>query len=244
MPIDEQGGSSIIEAMIKQFNPKTDITMTVEQCRQFDQRAINVIGIPGAVLMENAGRGCAQIIIDRLKQSGGRKVCIFCGTGNNGGDGFVIARHLHNAGLLPSVFVCGESVKIKGDAEINYKIVLKMNIPVGVIAPAAENVEEQVAAAGGDCDLIADAIFGTGFKGVLKGGFEKIVKKINSLKKPIVAVDCPSGLDCDTGEPAGVAIKADITVTFAAAKRGFKTPQSQKYTGHIYVASIGVEPPR
>lgn len=216
--------------------------MTTEQCRQFDQRAINVIGIPGVVLMENAGCGCAQIIIDRLKQTGGRKVCVFCGTGNNGGDGFVIARHLHNAGLLPSVFICGETAKIKADAEINYKIILKMNIPVGQINPAAETVEEQASVAAGDCDLIVDAIFGTGFKGVLAGGFEKIVKKINSLKKTIAAVDCPSGLDCDTGVPQGEAIKADITVTFAAAKCGFKNPQSQKYTGEIYVASIGIEP--
>ena len=240
--IDGLAARGIIGAMIKQFNPKTDITMTVEQCRQFDQRAINVIGIPGVVLMENAGRSCAEIIIARLKQTGGRKVCIFCGTGNNGGDGFVIARHLHNAGLLPSVFICGEATKIKGDAELNYKIVSKMNIAVGGINPAAENVEKQIDASAGGCDLLVDAIFGTGFSGVLKGGFEKIVRKINLLGKTVVAVDCPSGLDCDTGEPAGAVIKADITVTFAAAKCGFKNPESKKFTGEIYVASIGIEP--
>jgi NAD(P)H-hydrate epimerase len=227
--------------MMKKFDAKNDCVMTVQGCREFDGWAINVAGVPGAVLMENAGRSCAEIIIERLKQTGGRKVCVFCGTGNNGGDGFVIARHLLNVGLLPSIFICGEAAKIKGDAEINYKIVLKMNIPVGQINPAAENVEEQVNAAAGDCDLIADAIFGTGFKGVLAGGFEKIVGKINSFGKTVAAVDCPSGLDCDTGEAKGAAINADITVTFAAAKCGFKNSESKKYTGEVYVASIGIE---
>jgi NAD(P)H-hydrate epimerase len=227
--------------MMKKFDAKNDCVMTVQGCREFDGWAINVAGVPGAVLMENAGRSCAEIIIERLKQTGGRKVCVFCGTGNNGGDGFVIARHLHNAGLLPSVFLCGEAAKIKGDAEVNYKIVLKMNIAVGQISPVAENVEEQVNDAAGDCDLIVDAIFGTGFSGALAGGFEKIVRKINSLGKIVAAVDCPSGLDCDTGLPNGIAIKADITVTFAAAKCGFKNPQSKKYTGEVYVASIGIE---
>lgn len=227
--------------MIKKFDAKTDFTMTVEQCRQFDQRAINVVGVPGAVLMENAGRSCAEIIIERLKKTGGRKICIFCGTGNNGGDGFVIARHLYNAGLLPSVFVCGDAAKIKGDAEINYKIISNMGIAVNEINITAENIEEQIAAAAGSCDLIADAIFGTGFKGALTGGFEKIVKKINSLGKTVVAVDCPSGLNCDAGVPDGAAIEADITVTFAAGKCGFKNSKSQKYTGEVYVASIGIE---
>lgn len=228
--------------MIRQFDPKTDFTLTGGQIRDFDAWAIKSAGIPGIVLMENAGRGCAEVIIEQLNKLACRKVCVFCGTGNNGGDGFVIARHLVNAGFEAVVAVLGNTAKIKGDAEVNYKIASNMNIPISELDPSSGQIEEDIEKITDGCDLLVDAIFGTGLKGQLANGFDLIVKKINSLGKPAVAVDVPSGLDCDTGKPLGNAVKASITVTFAAAKKGFTNPLAAEYTGRIYIASIGIEP--
>jgi hydroxyethylthiazole kinase-like uncharacterized protein yjeF len=228
--------------MFRQFDPKTDFTLTAQQIRDFDGWAIKSAGIPGAVLMENAGRSCGEVIIEHLKKSAGRKVCIFCGTGNNGGDGFVIARHLVNAGFPAVIAILGNASKIRGDAEINYKIASNMKIPISELDPSSRQIEKDIEKITDNCDLLVDAIFGTGFKGPLTGGFDLVVKKINSLGKPVVAVDIPSGLDCDTGLPLLNAVKASITVTFAAAKKGFTNPLAAEYTGRIYIASIGIEP--
>jgi NAD(P)H-hydrate epimerase len=261
--------------MIRKFDRQKDLVLTRQQVRDFDSWAINTASVPGVVLMENAGRSCAEIVIAELKKRNGSKVCIFCGTGNNGGDGFVIARHLTNAGFSVVVGLCGPSSKInpvrnctpsetaaksdpsltghtekacvmkknisngiKGDALVNYKIALNMKIVIEEF-PDREN---SVRALAKDCDLIVDAIFGTGLAGSLAGGFDKLINTINSLGRPIIAVDIPSGLDCDKGEPLETAIKALATVTFAAAKKGFKNPKSAEYTGDVYIASIGIEP--
>ena len=224
--------------MIKKFDSDKDTVLTRQQVRDFDTWAINSASVPGVVLMENAGRSCAEIVSAELKKRGGSKVCIFCGTGNNGGDGFVIARHLKNAGFEVVVILCGPPEKIKGDAGINYKIALNMKIPIKELP----QTQQQVESLAGNCDLIVDAIFGTGLTGRLREDFVGLINAINSLNKPVIAVDIPSGLDCDTGLPLDTAIKAVATVTFAAAKKGFKNPASSEYTGDIYVASIGIEP--
>lgn len=224
--------------MIRKFDRQKDLVLTRQQVRDFDAWAINTASVPGVVLMENAGRSCAEIVISELKKRNGSKVCIFCGTGNNGGDGFVIARHLKNAGFSVVVGLCGPSSKIKGDALVNYKIASNIKITIEEL-PDREN---SVRALAKDCDLIVDAIFGTGLTGSLAGGFDKLINTINSLNKPIVAVDIPSGLDCDTGLTLETAVKAIATVTFAAAKKGFKSPESAQYTGDVYIASIGIEP--
>jgi NAD(P)H-hydrate epimerase len=236
--IDAFGSNSIISDMIRKFDRQKDLVLTRQQVRDFDSWAINTADVPGVVLMENAGRSCAEIVITELKKRNGSKVCIFCGTGNNGGDGFVIARHLTNAGIDVVVGLCGPSSKIKGDALVNYKIASNMKIAIKELADR----ESSVRALAKDCDLIVDAIFGTGLAGSLAGGFDKLINTINSLGKPIIAVDIPSGLDCDTGEPLETAVKALATVTFAAAKKGFKNPKSTEYTGDVYIASIGIEP--
>jgi NAD(P)H-hydrate epimerase len=228
--------------MTRKFDKENDLVLTRQQVRDFDAWAINTALVPGVILMENAGRGCAEVIIDELKKLSGQKVCIFCGTGNNGGDGFVIARHLVNGGFETNIALCGQSSKIKGDAEINYKIICRMGILIKELQPTQADIEKAVEIFAGDCDLIVDAIFGTGLTGALGDGFDKLVNAINSLNKPIVAVDIPSGLDCDTGKPLGTAIRATVTVTFAAAKKGFTNADSAKYTGEIYIASIGIEP--
>jgi len=196
--------------------------------------------IPSVVLMENAGRGAAEIIIEKFKSQGFLKVCIFCGTGNNGGDGFVIARHLKNAGFDVAVIICGPASKIKGDALINYQIIRNMKIAVQEFQSPGE-ITNQIKSVANNRDIIVDAIFGTGFTGQLSQEFTALIDAINAINKPIIAVDIPSGLDCDTGQPLNTSIKASATITFAAAKKGYLNPQSEQYTGEIYVASIGIE---
>ncbi len=228
--------------MVRKFDRQKDFVLTRQQVRDFDSWAINTAGVPGVVLMENAGRGCAEVVIAELKKCKGSRVCIFCGTGNNGGDGFVIARHLKNAGFNVNIILCGPASKIKGDAEINYKIAAKMGIAIKEIKISTENTAKDVEVGTKDCDLIVDAIFGTGLAGNLGDEFVGLINAINSLNKPIAAVDIPSGLDCDSGEVLSTAVKAIATVTFAAAKKGFKNPKSIGYTGEVYIASIGIEP--
>jgi NAD(P)H-hydrate epimerase len=225
--------------MIKKFDRQKDSVMTRQEVRDFDAYSINTLGIPGVILMENAGRGCGEIAIAELKKRGGSKVCIFCGTGNNGGDGFVIVRHLKNAGFDVNIVLCGSAAKIKGDALVNYKIAVNMEIKIKEFTEPEKIDAGKLAA---DCDLIVDAIFGTGLTGELKPEFAKIINSINALNKPVIAVDIPSGLDCDEGKPLPTAIRAIATVTFVAAKKGFQTVSSAEYTGEVYIASIGIEP--
>ena len=228
--------------MLKRFNIQHDNVLTRRQVRDVDAWAISILGIPGVVLMENAGRGCADIIIPELKNRGGKNVCIFCGTGNNGGDGFVIARLLTNAGYKVKIILCGPPAKIKGDALISFNIARNMQIPITEISLTQGKVNEEVAKHAGGSDLIVDAIFGTGLTGELSDIFIEIINAINLLNKPVIAVDIPSGLDCDKGEPIGASIKAIATVTFVASKQGFQNSRSMNYTGDVYIASIGVEP--
>lgn len=221
---------------------KRYIVMTREEARDFDCRAINTIGIPGVVLMENAGRSCAELIKEKLKHTANPKVCIFCGTGNNGGDGYVIARHLHNSGFEVIVVIFGDKGKIKGDAAINLDVLIALNLPVECINPDSPDITRQVKKFTSKADMIVDSLLGTGLTGQVKNGYKNIIEAINSLECPVVAVDIPSGLDCDTGQPLGAAVKADYTVTFAALKKGFTAEQAKQYTGEIFIASIGLEP--
>jgi NAD(P)H-hydrate epimerase len=225
---------------------KTDdksLLMSGEQVRAFDAWATNELGVPGMVLMENAGRSCAELIAEKFSATDKPRVCIFCGTGNNGGDGFVIARHLLNAGFKPVVVLCGRRNKIKGDARANLGIIEELGVPIEQLdVDAPDDINSKVKSLAKDACLIVDAIFGTGLTGQLRDEYKRLIEAINSLGCPILSVDIPSGLDCDTGQPLVTAIKARWTVTFVAAKKGFVLETAQTYTGEIYVASIGVEP--
>jgi hydroxyethylthiazole kinase-like uncharacterized protein yjeF len=213
--------------------------MTAAQVRAVDGWAISSMSIAGVVLMENAGSRTAEIIIQRLGDADGKRVSIFCGAGNNGGDGYVIARHLHNAGSSVKVLICADRAKITGDALINLQIIEKMELDIESIDPAVENAVQSAS----DSDIIVDAIFGTGLTGQLRGNYIKLIENINGLDVDVVAVDIPSGLDCDEGVPLGAAINAVATVTFVAVKKGFKNITAKKYTGDIYIASIGIQKP-
>ena len=226
---------------MEKYSPdKKCLVMSRDEVRAFDTWAINTIGIPGVVLMENAGRSCAELIEEKLKDAAGKKVCIFCGTGNNGGDGYVIARHLINRGINVTIVVCGDRNKIKGDAKINLDILEQMGESAELLNPSDQDLAGRVERFVAGASVIVDGLFGTGLRGQLSDEYKSLIEGINVSNCPILAVDIPSGLDCDIGEPLGTAIRATWTVTFVAVKKGFVSESAAQYTGEVFVASIGI----
>ena len=228
--------------MEKYVPDKETVVMTRDEVRAVDGWAINTLGVPGAVLMENAGRSCAELIKEKLKDTTEPKVCIFCGTGNNGGDGYVIARHLINNNIRVTVVVCGDPAKIKGEARINLDILERMDQPIEQLTPADDHISDRINSFTADADMLVDGLFGTGLRGQLSDAYQRLIEDMNACHCPVLAVDIPSGLDCDSGEPLGAAVQAAWTVTFVAVKKGFTFPSASPYTGEIFVASIGVHP--
>ena len=229
---------------MEKYSPdKKCVVMSRDEVRAFDSWAINELGIPGVVLMENAGRSCAELIKEKLADVTAPRVCIFCGTGNNGGDGYVIARHLLNSGFSVVVVIIGDRNKIKGDAKINLDILERLGQPIERLNLSDSDIPGRVKGFAGGADMLVDGLFGTGLSGKLSDEYKQLIENINAQRCPILAVDIPSGLDCDTGEPLGAAIKASWTVTFAAVKKGFTSAKAiTQYAGEIFVASIGAEP--
>jgi len=206
-----------------------------ERVRNVDRIAIEELGLPGIALMENAGRGTAELL---LKQENARRIVICAAGGNNGGDGFVIARHLWLAGCDVKVWLVSSSEKLTGDARINYLVTTRLGIPVR--ESPAEELDESFEESLDEADWVVDALFGTGLSSSVRAPYDRFIQRINSAKKNVLAVDLPSGLDCDTGQPLGVAIKATLTATFVALKTGFSQPGANEWTGKVEVISIGV----
>ncbi len=212
-------------------------SLSRREVRDFDRLAIEQWGVPGVVLMENAGRGAADAIEDYLGEVTGKNITVVAGIGNNGGDGFVIARHLHLRGASVVVFVVGDMAKMTPDAATNFAILKPIKIDVHpCLGEELSSLAEQLR----DFDLVVDALGGTGISGLLRGDMSIAVEQINAADKPVVAVDIPTGLDCDTGEAQGQTVKAALTVTFVARKIGFDAPVASGYTGKVVVADIGV----
>jgi NAD(P)H-hydrate epimerase len=206
------------------------------QARALDRRAIEDFGVPGVVLMENAGRGIAELML-RLGVHGPVVVC--CGRGNNGGDGLVIARHLDNAGVSVRVLLFAEPDEVTGDAAINYRILARSGPPILLMPPSKfewEVLQKELAVA----DWIVDALFGTGLSSPLRPPFDRVVEAVNVTSARLMAVDIPSGLDCDTGEPLGPTIRAHHTATVAALKAGFMQPAAQPWLGQVHVIDMGM----
>ena len=217
--------------------------MSRAEVRAVDNWAINTLCVPGVVLMENAGRSCAELMKEKLADVSEPKICIFCGTGNNGGDGYVIVRHLLNSGFKVIVVICGDRSKIRGDAKINLDILERMGQPMDYLDLKGGDIPSRVKDFAAGADMLVDGLFGTGLNGQLSDEYTQLIESINSENCPVLAVDIPSGLDCDTGEPLGAAIRANYTVTFVVVKKGFScTDAVSQYTGDIFTASIGVEP--
>ncbi|MGD0090261.1 MAG: NAD(P)H-hydrate epimerase [Planctomycetota bacterium] len=220
------------------------LVLSREEVREVDRLAIEQLGIPGVVLMENAGRAVAEETLKLLaREPASLTAVLLCGGGNNGGDGYVAARHLHNAGVRVLVCNAAEPSRRGGDAAVFRAIVEKMELPSRDILTAA-----QLAAAEAElkkANVFVDALLGTGFHGAMHPHLASLVRLCNALAlegRKTVAVDVPSGLDCDTGQAAAPTIRADLTVTFVAMKKGFLQPEARKYLGQIVVASIGISP--
>lgn len=210
------------------------------QVREFDRLAIEQWGVPGVVLMENAGRGATDAIEDFLGGVSDKDIAVAAGVGNNGGDGFVVARHLHLRGASVTAFVVGDAAKMTPDASTNFAILKPLKIDVhSCTGEELPNLSEKLRRFA----LVVDALGGTGISGPLRGDLSIAVEQINASGKPIVAIDIPTGLDCDTGAAHEPTIKAKLTVTFAARKIGFDAPGASDYTGKVIVADIGVAPP-
>ncbi|HPF39001.1 MAG TPA: NAD(P)H-hydrate epimerase [Phycisphaerae bacterium] len=222
------------------FNPDEQTHLTRAQVREVDRRAIEDYGVPGVVLMENAGRHATDLIREvlvKFEPVTRRFIAVVCGRGNNGGDGFVIARHMSNAGNCVEIFLAAEPNDLKGDALINYDIARKMGIPIN---PFVSGKDIYVGLARlRNSILIVDAILGTGFHGAVRPPLDVAIQGLNDIQKMICAIDVPSGLDCDTGEPSNATIRAKITITFVARKIGFRSESAKAFLGDVKVADIG-----
>lgn len=204
------------------------------EMRALDRAAIDDVGIPGVVLMENAGRLCAERIRETVPAA--EAVWIFCGAGNNGGDGFVIARHLAERGVSPTIVLLADPGKLGGDTLVNFRICEALAIPIMRCADAAST--DQLAIP--ETAPIVDAIFGTGLSKPLQGHYAAAVSRINRHKGPIFAVDIPSGINADTGAVMGVAVSATHTVSFALPKWGLLLEPGASHVGQLTVAEIGI----
>lgn len=208
------------------------------EVRELDRHAIEDLGLPGAVLMENAGRGAAELL---LRLGVHAPVAICCGKGNNGGDGFVIARHLHNHGISVRLLLFARPGELAGDAAIHFQVAVRLGLPLEVFDQAPPT-PEAIMAGLQDCEWVVDALFGTGLAGPVRPPFDLVIDTLNASGRRIFAVDIPSGLDCDTGQPLGATIRAERTATFVALKKGFVEPGSRVWTGQVHVIDIGLPP--
>ncbi|MEX0703576.1 MAG: NAD(P)H-hydrate epimerase [Planctomycetales bacterium] len=214
---------------------RTIRSLSRDAVRDVDRRAIEEYGLPGIVLMENAGRGAADVL--RALGVGGR-VVICAGKGNNGGDGFVIARHLDLRGIEVRVLSFVDPADLRGDAAINFRVIERSGIPLRVVTGDVrwDEIDRELAAA----EWIVDALLGTGAAGAVRPPFDRVIGRINAAGRRVLAVDLPSGMDCDTGGPLGACVRADHTVTFVARKKGFDAPGAAEWTGTVHVVEIGV----
>ncbi|HLL88847.1 MAG TPA: NAD(P)H-hydrate epimerase [Tepidisphaeraceae bacterium] len=205
--------------------------LTRSQVRDVDRRSIQDYHVPGIVLMENAARAVADQACLMLDGQCAGEVLILCGGGNNGGDGLAVARHLHNRGANVTIALTVDPALYAGDALINWQVVSAMGLDITDATPALLERSRAL--------LIVDAIFGTGLTHPPRDPFPALAAAVEKSDKPVLAVDVPSGLDCDTGVPPGACIAADRTVTFVAEKVGFAADAAKRYLGHVVVADIG-----
>jgi NAD(P)H-hydrate epimerase len=206
-----------------------------EEVRSIDARAVDEIGMPTVILMENAGRGAAEVLRSRVDATQLPSVLILCGPGNNGGDGAVVARHLENWGFGVSVVWFADPSRLRGDALVQWSILNKSGTDQTAWSGDVAGLDALIA----PFDWLVDSLLGTGLTRPVEGLLRDVVEAINRSGKPVLALDLPSGLDADLGVPLGVAVKATVTATFVAPKMGFQAPGAVEYTGEVAVADIG-----
>ncbi len=208
-----------------------------KEMQAIDRLAIERYGVSGLTLMENAGRGVVVELKKRFNNLSNKRVVVFCGKGNNGGDGFVIARHLFNLGAEVIALLTGKRVDLKNDDAANAELAINLGVPVqevninnlSSIAPSLES-----------CDLIVDALFGTGLTRPAIGLYEQTIEKINAAEKFVVAVDIPSGIDSDTGQLMGAHVKANLTFALGLLKRGHLLYPAAEAMGEVEIVDIGL----
>lgn len=208
--------------------------LSQEALRQVDQLALEQLGIPGLLLMENAARGvCRQI------QTTGpwRRIVIVCGYGNNGGDGLAVARLLAAEGQAAEVLLIRAGRRLTPDAQANLDFLARSGLPV---QQTSDEVAELIPGSLTASDLIVDCLLGTGIQGAVRPPFADVIRQINASDAQVLAVDVPSGMNCDSGEPCGCCVRADWTVTFVAAKQGFAAANAEQWTGAVTVCQIGL----
>jgi len=214
--------------------------VTAEEIREMDRRTIESFGVPGRVLMENAGVGATNLMQAHFPGLGSKKVGVLAGRGNNGGDGFVMARYLSYRGVKVTVFLLSNIGGVKGDAGANLGLLTPLDIPVVEIADSAALKKKKAAMR--RQDIWVDALLGTGLNADVRGHYREAIDFINRLEKPVLSVDVPSGLHTDTGQVCGTCIRAQVTATFGFAKLGLKIFPGAALCGKLETIDIGIPP--
>ena len=215
------------------------ILLTADQMRRADQRTINEIGLPGIVLMENAARGATRVILDEIGDVEGLLAAAFCGRGNNGGDGFAVLRMLAQLGAVCTAYVFAPKDDITGDAATNLRVAEACGVEI--VEVEGDEDFDDLEAEMASYDLYIDALLGTGLNSEVRGRFARAIELMNELAAPLLAIDIPSGLSADTGRPLGIAVQADWTATFGAAKQGLLLDY-EDHCGEISVIDISIPP--
>jgi NAD(P)H-hydrate epimerase len=213
-----------------------NLFLSRDDARNLDRRAVTEFGMLGAVLMENAGRGAAEVLLS-LGIHG--RVVVCCGKGNNGGDGFVLARHLDYWRIPVRILLFAAPEKLTGAAELNYRVVARSGLPV-TICGGPEIDHSALASEFASAEWIVDALFGTGLIGPVRKPFDAVIRGLNSASARVFALDIPSGLDADTGAATEPTVRAAHTATFAALKKGFANAGAQDWLGQVHLVDIGM----
>jgi len=210
--------------------------LTASQAKSLDKKANEKFGISTLLLMENAGRSISEEAL-KIPQSLKGKIAIFCGTGNNGGDGFCAARHLLTAGIKPDIYLASRKGDVKNEAKANLDILLRLGQKIKEVNPGNLSL---IKAGIGKYSLIIDALLGVGLKGEIRHVYQELINIINASKAYVLSVDIPSGLDANSQKAPVGCIKADKTVTFVAKKRGMVSKAGRRFCGEVLVRSIGI----
>jgi hydroxyethylthiazole kinase-like uncharacterized protein yjeF len=207
--------------------------ISAARMQQIDRLCVRQYGIPVLLLMENAGRAVAEAVRGLARRRGGRQVVALCGSGNNGGDGVVAARYLHEWGFHVRVAWMKNPTRWEDDLEQHYRMAKASGVPFHSYSALPRSSLRKA-------DVLIDALLGTGTRGEIHGAYREAIEAINQAHRPVVAVDIPSGLDADSGKPLGLAVKARITVTMAIPKKGMLQNAAHRYVGRLVIADIGI----
>jgi hydroxyethylthiazole kinase-like uncharacterized protein yjeF len=228
------------------MNDDHEIVLSRNEARAIDAAAISRLGLTGPLLMENAARGVADVLVQEFCEVTTRhdnalpvgRVIIICGPGNNGGDGLALVRLLAACDISADVRLLRAGRSLADDAQFNLNVLLAAGIQVMELANSSDFVQQLAGVE--TSDVIVDCLLGTGIRGNVRSPYLELIEAINGSPARVLAVDVPSGLDCDLGTASGVCIHADRTVTFVGRKRGFDIPESKRFTGDVSVAHIGL----